>query len=172
MLCPVCSHSLKASRYEGLPVFRCESCHGYLVASRRVTDIQRRNTTPTADLVATADVKSEHDSLGKLKCPRCRRDMEKELHESQPPFHIDKCSDCDFVWFDVGELERTQLEYEVSPHGMEAARMRERHENMSEEQKEVFAENLAKLPEGDASLVSAFGKGLIGTLTDLLRGRW
>jgi len=37
-----------------------------------------------------------------MKCPKCGKQLEEIQHEG---LYIDKCSGCDGIWFDRGELE-------------------------------------------------------------------
>jgi len=106
MNCPRCSSALNRSRYEGLPVFTCDNCNGYLVATRRVTDINRRRAKSPEDLKQEALVDGNKDSERALLCPRCQRPMDKEFWKGLASFHIDNCRNCEFVWFDAGELAR------------------------------------------------------------------
>lgn len=82
---------------------------------------------------------------------------------ARPPlsFHIDTCHVCSFVWLDLGELARLQLEHETSPRGNDAKRFQEQHREMTAAERAEFASNLAALPPGEASLISAFGLGLV-----------
>ena len=170
MKCPVCSSDLAPSRYEGLPVFTCDNCNGYLVATRRVTDIKRRRIQSPEDLKQEALVDGHGDSEDSLRCPRCRRRMDKELWKAAASFHIDKCRDCEFVWFDAGELARSQLDYEAKPRSQEALRFQDRHRQMTPEEKRQFAQDLARLPEGDATPASAFGAALMESAGTLALG--
>jgi len=170
MKCPVCSSGLDRSRYEGLPVFICDDCNGYLVGTRRATDINRRRAKSPEDLKQEALVDGHKDSEDGLRCPRCRRPMDKELWKESASFHIDKCRDCELVWFDAGELARLQLDYEATPRAQEASRFQNRHRQLTPEEKRQFEHNLARLPEGDATLASAFGEGLMESMGNLAWG--
>ncbi|MFK7819806.1 MAG: zf-TFIIB domain-containing protein [Planctomycetaceae bacterium] len=159
MQCPSCSSELTRSKYEGLPVFSCTRCAGYLVASKQVTNIKRRREKSPNDLAIEVDARGR-DQQRIVRCPRCRRQMEKEEAKGKHRFQIDKCRDCEFVWFDPGELACLQQNFEATPRGEEAGRFQERHKTMSQTDRDEFEENLANLPPGDASLLSAFGQGL------------
>ena len=172
MKCPVCSSDLAPSRYEGLPVFTCDNCNGYLVATRRATDINRRRTRSSEDLEQEALIDAHGDSVEGLRCPRCRRSMDQELWEGASPFHIDKCRDCEFIWFDAGELARSQLDYEATPRSQEALRFQERHRQMTPEEKRQFEQDLARLPEGDATPASAFGEAFMESAKTLAWCFW
>ena len=62
-------------------------------------------------------------------------------------------------WFDTGELACLQLAYENTPRGQDSGKFQRRHRDMTPAEKEEFARRLAELPEGDATLASAFGSG-------------
>ena len=151
MKCPTCSEILERSEYEGLPVFRCTGCHGYLVATNRVTDISRRRNKSTEELTKELEESGEdHEDM--LRCPRCFRPMDNEPQKGPYPFRIDKCKDCEFVWLDAGELARSQLNYESTTHAKEAAHFQDRLHEMTPEEKEQFEKDLARLPHVDPSL--------------------
>ncbi len=95
--------------------------------------------------------------------------MDKEIWKGAASFHIDKCRDCRFIWLDAGELARIQLQHESTPRAQEAARFQNRHRQMTPEEKRQFEHNLARLPEGDATLASAFGEGLMESMDGLAR---
>jgi Zn-finger nucleic acid-binding protein len=93
--------------------------------------------------------------------------MGKELLKGSASFCIDKCPDCELVWFDAGELARLQLDYEATPREREATRFQDRHRQMNPEEKRQFEQHLARLPEGDATLASAFGQGLMESMRNV-----
>lgn len=159
MKCPVCKANLRRAKYEGLPVYCCDSCGGYLVQTSRARGIERRREKSDAELAEAAEAAGS-GSEGLRACPRCHRSMNKEISRGKTVFQIDKCSSCDVIWFDPGELARLQLNYQATPRAAEARRFQERHKNMTDEDKEEFESDLANLPPGDASLLSAFGQGL------------
>jgi Zn-finger nucleic acid-binding protein len=169
MKCPNCSSDLNRSQYEGLPVFSCADCSGYLVSTRRVTHINRRRIHSADELTEEAITDVREDREHSLRCPRCMRQMDKELCDQAKSFHIDKCVDCELVWFDAGELARSQLAYESTERAQETRQFQERHLQMTSDERKEFEHNLASLPEGEASLESEFGQGLIGSLVAFAR---
>jgi len=166
MRCPSCPGQLERTRYEGLPVFRCLACLGYLVETRRVTDIKRRRFKPDARLQADA-LAAHDDNTESIRCPRCRREMAKERSKRPLSFHIDTCHDCSLVWLDLGELARIQLDFEATPRAKDAQRLQKRHQEMTDAERDEFARNLAALPPGDASLLSPFGEALVESLAQM-----
>ena len=169
---PVCSSTLKRSSYEGLPVFSCAQCSGYLVATRRVVEIRRRGAKSHEHLKQDAVVEGHNDSECRLRCPRCRRPMDKEFWKGRGSFRIDKCRDCELVWFDSGELAGIQREYEATQPAQDAARFRNRLWQLTPEERRELEQNLARLPEGDATLASAFGEGLMESMVELAWTLW
>jgi Zn-finger nucleic acid-binding protein len=171
MKCPRCSQALDRCRYEGLPVFVCRQCDGYLIRTHHVSSIKQRRHK-SADELATEAAGAAHQQLSSgVNCPRCRRPMRIELAPGPINFHLDECRDCDMVWFDGGELARVQTQYEDSPGGRDMAELRERFHNMPADRREEFERNLASLPPGDALLASPFGEGLLEAVR-LVSGRW
>lgn len=166
MKCPICADALARSQYEGLVVFKCRQCVGYLVQSRRVDDICRRDLKSLEEL--QLEVKQATDNQTKLRCPRCHRLMRKERHQGKTPFVVDRCVGCEWVWFDPGELAQLQIKYEETARGQDAARFRERLRQMTPEQQRRFEFFLSALPQGDSSLASAFGDGVTESLRGIL----
>ncbi len=166
MNCPSCYALLSPVKYEGLPVFKCSECDGYLVSNRRVDDIQRRLTKTQSELneESRGTGTERADNPNQLLCPRCHLPMEKEIWKKQGPFQIDKCLNCDVVWFDAGELAMVQLQFEEKPQTIEIAHFQDRQLHMTDEERQEFEKNLAKLPEGEATYLSGFGQGLMGSM--------
>ena len=154
--CPSYPGDLVRTRYEGLPVFQCSECRSYLVETQRVSDIKQRLFKSKTVLLADSSA-GDSDNAELLSCPRCGRQMAKE--HARPPlsFHIDTCQECSFVWLDLGELARLQLEHEASPRGNDAKRFQERHREMTAAERAEFASNLAALPPGEASFEPTVG---------------
>ena len=171
MKCPRCSQPLERCRYEGLPVHVCRACDGYLIRTHHVSSIKQRREKSADDLGAEAADAVEQKIATGVACPRCRRQMTTEPAPGAIEFHLDECRACDAVWFDGGELAHIQMHYEDSAGGKDAAELRARFHNMPQERREEFEKNLAELPEGDASLASAFGEGLMESLRHFFRRR-
>jgi Zn-finger nucleic acid-binding protein len=168
MQCPTCSTELQRSQYEGLPIFHCAACHGHLVATRRAADIARSHEKSPEALRQEALLEAAPDSADVLRCPRCRRQMAKEFLRGTDSFHIDKCRECQLIWFDGGELAKWQLAYEATDQGQEAATLRKRHEQMDPAAKREFEENLARLPESESPLEAAVGEAFWQSFGKLL----
>lgn len=163
MNCPACSSPLNRVSYEGLGVRGCEKCRGYLVTTQRLDSIKRRRGKDQQSLRREASTITSEQRESNLRCPRCRKQMVQES-VVRSGFKIDRCTSCNLVWFDAGELAYLQLHFESTDQAIDAARMQDRHRFMSPERRLEFERNLARLPEGDATLVSAFGRALLESI--------
>ena len=161
MNCPACDSNLERTQYEGLPVFRCAGCRGYLVASHRIDDINRRQTKQQLELIQDASVAAGNDSRASLDCPRCRKTMNKQPLKPSHEFCVDECQECEIIWFDAGELAIIQLEHDASPGATSAKNMKQRVDEMTPEEIAEFEKNLANLHEGDATFLAGIKHGLV-----------
>ncbi len=171
MKCPVCGSELKRLMYEGFAVFRCMGCHGYLLSDRRVENIKRSNKRAVELLKREVSEESGADTLEEIRCPRCRRKMQKKFIAAPASLHVDLCGDCEMSWFDGGELARLQLTHEISPGGRDAAEFRRRHEEMTPQRRAEFERNLQKLDSGEQMLGPIFGETFFQALLTLMSGR-
>ena len=108
MKCPVCK-TIRLSRkdYQGIAVKACESCGGYLVPARRVPRIK---TLPPTAVEQDETAVAPEDTLRMLNCPACSRGMKKEAEPvGSERFFVDRCANCELVWFDANELARLQV---------------------------------------------------------------
>ncbi len=165
MKCPTCSDTLVRVKYEGFPVFRCESCFGYLVPVHRIDSFKRSRGKTIEQLKDETLGESRPDTEERIRCPRCKMVMKKEFFKDLASFHTDTCESCELIWFDGGELARLQLCYEMSPQGQDAAEFQRRLREMSPEAKAEFERNLANLPERESAVSGALRESL-------LRGRF
>lgn len=143
--CPNCGGRLARANYEYVPIFRCEACSGCLVAQERIAGIQRQQRTPTHELLREIEFHGQPDSSERLRCPRCRAMMNKQIARGCG-FHLDHCRHCRLTWFDGGELAQIQLAYEQSATGRDREEMRRRLAEMSPERRAELQRHLEKLP--------------------------
>src|SRR3954468_18124521 len=102
--CPQCAGStlVHAMLTDDLAGYSCGRCLGTLVsllayrAWREHAGRERLPATPAA--VADAP-----DSIGAMKCPKCRSLMSKYRISAEKTNRLDYCSHCDEVWLDEGE---------------------------------------------------------------------
>ncbi len=156
MRCPVCQEAMARGSYEDLPVFRCSTCHGYLVDSGKARTIRNRAGQETDALMAEVSAEQQPDTARPLKCPRCLRTMKKQRVRMSGEFHLDVCDECRFLWFDGGELALWQLMHENTEQGQEAAEMQRRHREMTAEERAELQERIDELPDEPSLLQTLF----------------
>ena len=160
MKCPSCAGQLVRTTYEGLPVFRCDACFGYLMGQKRIDGIKRSRGKSVEQLKQETLSEIGEDTKTIVRCPRCRMKMKKQLLSEPVSLHVDWCKQCDLVWLDGGELARMQLGHEMTPQSRDAAEMQRRHKEMDPERRREFEENLAKLPEQESLVLGALKEAL------------
>jgi len=160
MKCPSCAGQLVRTTYEGLPVFRCDECFGYLLGQKRVDGIKRSRDKSVEQLKEETLSESREDTKTIVRCPRCRMKMKKEFLAEPVFLHVDRCKPCDLVWLDGGELARIQLGHEMTPQSRDAAEMQRRLKEMDPQRRQEFEENLAKLPEPESFVLGALKEAL------------
>lgn len=62
-----------------------------------------RKSRPKRYTVTIAGAEAGAFWSGAMRCPKCRADMEQIVHEGT---EIDRCTICEGMWFDAGEIER------------------------------------------------------------------
>jgi Zn-finger nucleic acid-binding protein len=147
MKCPCCDTPLTRIESEASVRHRCGECGGNLVSHKRLDLIQRRRDRTIEQLKQEVETFFQHDSAERLRCPRCRGTMSKDLERGRL-FYIDWCTVCSLVWLDGGELAMLQLRYQDSDKGQEEAELQRRLAAMTDEQKAEFQANLAKMQAG------------------------
>ena len=113
--CPLCHIPLCRIEYEQVPVYLCPDCRGSLVDKGGFATIERRRDKQWTDAEKSA-IASEvagGDAARAIACPQCSTPMAKvKLPGPKGPFLIELCKPCGLAWFDRGELEAAQIEYE------------------------------------------------------------
>ena len=146
MKCPVCADiDLVRTPYEGVAVDLCPSCHGFLLSTSAMKNIERNPEMAQSILEEEAQVMA--DTAHEVRCPKCHISLKKTNAPHGLQFKIDVCHSCNIIWLDSGELESIQLAYEASPAGQDNRRRREEMENMSEERQQQLQEGIDKAPD-------------------------
>lgn len=133
-----------------------------LLDSDRADKIKRRINKDVEQLVKESELSAAEDTLEKIRCPACRNRMDKQLIE-ELDFNVDQCDNCDKVWFDGGELSRLQLAFENRPQTAELNRMRERINNMTNDERSEYEERIANLKDLGTPMEQAL-RGATGEL--------
>jgi len=122
LTCPICHKPLIIEDYEGTKIHRCLFCKGTLVKTNRIRRIIAREEKGFSEkikrqaeimrkeaLIAFANKeKSKIKENSLINCPQCQSQMLRTFYSGAYPVEIDKCLNCDIVWFDKDELEILQ----------------------------------------------------------------
>ncbi len=103
MNCPVCKTAMVILELQSIEIDYCSSCEGIWLDSGELEllledSVERNNLLKSFQ---TDDASKEQ----KLKCPICRKKMDKILVGKDKSVLIDKCKNDHGLWFDKGELE-------------------------------------------------------------------
>src|ERR1017187_1796303 len=134
MKCPRCNSVLQSVEYDGQMVEVCPDCKGEWLAAgelQKIADHHDKVFTP--EEVASLDAvnkeiftaeKNDHDEL---HCPACENvQMEHFNYGDTSGIILHKCTKCDGIWMDKGELEKieelvdgwkTDLNQDVAKYG-------------------------------------------------------
>ena len=105
--CPVCrQHLVRAVMDDRVHIEICERCKGILMAreafARTLTAQRRAATTPSV----TPSPADRADLARRIDCPRCGETMITDWYYGPGNIVIDRCTPCEVVWLDAGELKR------------------------------------------------------------------
>lgn len=147
MKCPVCeSEKLLPAKYESVSVLSCNGCNGHLVRSARLSAVKNSKAEIPAKIFDDLLQPNERDTLSRISCPSCLRGMdERKKRVIDHQFMINECDKCKYIWFDDGELQKFQVEYELSDQGEEMQRFRNRLENLTDKERADIDARIAKL---------------------------
>ncbi|MFP4056258.1 MAG: zf-TFIIB domain-containing protein [Candidatus Brocadiia bacterium] len=117
MRCPRCNETLRAVRYEGVPVETCPACEGeWLDAEELGKVVHTVEETFTPEQVTALDAINESvfsldDSPpNQLHCPKCPGvELNRFNYASSSGIALDKCPGCGGIWLDKDELEHVQI---------------------------------------------------------------
>lgn len=171
--CPTCGLELEPAEYERIPVLRCARCNGHLVRLPGLKAIKNRALMPSADLQAEVTAHFKGSTGARLKCPHCRRSMEKRVVSTNlPQVRVDLCNRCGQIWFEGGELAIAQLHHQAGPafqdYQQSLARLRALLD--SPERLAEFERNYRKLPDDQGPFDDLPGLAIDTLVHCLLRG--
>jgi len=108
MECPRCKAPMIIVEQNQIELDHCLSCHGIWFDGEELELLfsslkLERMVESLAEIMALPGKPVEEK---RLRCPRCRRKMEKVVVRSDPEELLDRCTHGDGLWFDGGELHR------------------------------------------------------------------
>ncbi|MFW6303404.1 MAG: M48 family metalloprotease, partial [Candidatus Sumerlaeota bacterium] len=128
--CPVCRTPMREKAYEGTQLDICPACHGILVPEHKVKRIlSRRERCFSREFIEKSlqwleeNQVIREETLGvdapARACPQCERLMVERFFSYRYPVRVERCLECNLVFFDGGELERIQALVENYGDGMQ-----------------------------------------------------
>jgi len=108
MICPKCHVPMIVVEYDDVELDYCLQCEGLWFDSGEIELVGAKSGVHAGDCFSTrpADTKE-----ARLKCPICRKKMDKRLLGSTEPVLADVCPVCDGLWLDKGELEQVLAQH-------------------------------------------------------------
>lgn len=133
MDCPRCHLPLTTGNLASAQVEGCSECGGMLLARDRLPVLLQEIGPPPSAERLSEPPRRVPDAGGGLRCPRCAGPMENDGYMGSPFVMIDRCSRCDVLWIDDGEIEAMAHQY---------ARVRARSDESDKHRKEMAEQSI------------------------------
>ena len=116
MKCPRCNSVLSETEYDGVTIAVCPDCKGeWLFAGELQKIIEHHDEVFTPEEIASLDAvnkeifTAEKDDHDELNCPACENvQMEHFSYGDTSGIILHKCTECDGIWMDKGELNKIE----------------------------------------------------------------
>jgi Zn-finger nucleic acid-binding protein len=104
--CALCKTPFMCGLVDDYQVEYCETCHGILLDRRDFAELvqRRRAWAVTASVIPTPA--SVDELRRKIACAKCGLQMTTDWYYGPGNVVIDRCTACDLVWLDYGELKQ------------------------------------------------------------------
>ncbi len=108
MHCPRCQTDLIVVEYHDIELDYCPECEGLWFDSGEMELVASQMGGSIEGVVPQRRAETRE---AKLKCPECRKSMDKRLLGASDPVIADVCPLCGGLWLDHGELEQVVHQY-------------------------------------------------------------
>jgi Zn-finger nucleic acid-binding protein len=103
--CPRCRTPLEPATLRQIPVEACKSCKGTLLAQGRLSELLDELSTPLLrSFDIDAKLEATNDPNGRVDCPRCEKQMDRDDYCAAGLVFFDRCTPCALLWLDADEL--------------------------------------------------------------------
>jgi Zn-finger nucleic acid-binding protein len=104
--CPICKVALTDKVYDRVAFLECSQCAGIWIIQADLKQLEYENVNDLVQIdLQNVPVKSaNHLPTNALTCPKCSGDMEQFHFMVDTPIILNRCSDCEGLWIDDGEL--------------------------------------------------------------------
>ena len=103
MICPKCHVPMIVVEYDDVELDYCLQCEGLWFDSGEIELVGAKSGVEAEESFSTRPASTSEASL---KCPICRKKMDKRLLGKKGSVLADVCPACDGLWLDKGELEQ------------------------------------------------------------------
>ena len=178
MNCPVCSTSLKSTRYEMQSIDACQKCGGVWLdqgeLQATLNSLMSKIEVDYQTIEEAYRKKPEMHNRMKQpirKCPRCTVDMHAFNYYCDSGILLDKCPSCEGIWADRGEIRKAAKYTKGDPlerYGKASVATQMRYLASSDPRIAVYVRRSRFVALGIAGLCLVFGF-LFGGLDTLSR---
>ncbi len=107
MKCPLCKDDLLHSTTLelGLPAYRCQQCQGVWISLSEYRNWRREKADALPELALDDTDIPLWDTQELKLCPNCARFLTRHRILPGVKFYLDRCGNCEGVWFDPHEWE-------------------------------------------------------------------
>ena len=102
MNCPKCKEELENLQIKGLNILYCKQCKGIYIKFPMLKKMSEMLQTKT-EIINPAEMETIKVKEEQRICPDCSKPMDKVYFNG---IIVDKCSECNSIWFDNGELAK------------------------------------------------------------------
>ena len=113
MKCPACHNPLITLELHEVEVDHCLSCKGIWLDSEEL-EVLLEGGEDKDNLLSSFEIAID-SAEKKIKCPICRKKMEKVLADKDSQLIIDRCVKSHGLWFNEGELNNLLIKGQFPP---------------------------------------------------------
>lgn len=100
--CPKCKEELENLQIKGLNILYCKQCKGIYIKFPMLKQMSEMLQSKT-DIINPAEMETIKVKEEQRICPECSKPMDKVYFNG---IIVDKCSECNSIWFDNGEMAK------------------------------------------------------------------
>lgn len=103
--CPICKIALTDKVYDRAAFSECSQCAGIWITQDNLKQLEYENVNDLVQIdLQNVPIKPANLPTNTLTCPKCSDEMEQFHFMVDTPIMLNRCSDCEGLWIDDGEL--------------------------------------------------------------------
>jgi Zn-finger nucleic acid-binding protein len=175
--CPVCKTAELSRQFleAGLPAYECSKCSGlWIAANEYLAWVKSQNHQPIDEVDIQPPV-PRTDAKRALICPDCGHILLRYKIWPDIEFHLDRCANCNGVWFDLDEWEVLKAHHmhdKVNLFFTESWQQKLRQEETHRRFEHIYLDRFGLEDYAEIKRIRAWirqhphGEGLLAYLTD------